>query len=322
MRDPTPIAVTSRSFSRHSVLRAELLERYENVSFNDLGVSLRGEELVAFLHGKKKAITALEPIDEWLLSRLPKLELISKIGVGMDMIDRQALARHGVRLSWTPGTNARAVAELVIAFAIALLRHVVAANRELVSGKWRQAKGAELSGRTVGIVGFGSAGREVCCLLAPFSCDVLVDDVRDVSKECAEHGASQIGLEELLRSADVVTLHIDLNDSTRNFLNAERLALMKPEAILVNTARGGLVDEQALKGALLSRRLAGAAFDVFATEPPEDEELLDLPNFLATPHIGGSTEEAILAMGRTAIAGLDESPGYSSPLDEKRQAST
>ncbi len=114
-----------------------------------------------------------------------------------------------------------------------------------------------------------------------------------------------VGLEPLLQAADVVTLHVPLDDTTRDMLNAERLALMKPEAILINAARGGLVDEQALKRMLKEGRLAGAAFDVFATEPPEDSELLDLPNFLATAHIGGSAEEAILAVGRAAIDGLD-----------------
>ena len=114
-----------------------------------------------------------------------------------------------------------------------------------------------------------------------------------------------VDLETLLRRADVVTLHVPLDDSTRNLLSAPRLALMKPEAILINTARGGLVDEVALKQALQEGRLAAAAFDVFALEPPQDDTLLTLPNFLCTPHIGGSAEEAILAMGRAAIDGLD-----------------
>ena len=117
-----------------------------------------------------------------------------------------------------------------------------------------------------------------------------------------------MGLEELLRGSDIVTLHVPLDDSTRNMLNASRLAMMKPGALLINTARGGLVDEEALKRMLMDGRIAGAGFDVFATEPPQDLELLGLPNFLSTPHIGGSSEEAILAMGRAAIEGLEE-PG-------------
>ena len=305
MSDPTPVAVTSRSFSRHTVLRAELLERYHNVRFNDEGKTLTGDELVAFLQGCVKAITALERIDESVLSRLPELEVISKVGVGIDMIDLDALDRHGVRLSWARGTNSRSVAELVIAFAISLLRYVVVANQEVRNGVWRQQSGRTLSERTVGLIGFGSVGRDVARLLQPFGCTVLCTDASDVSEHCAELGVAAVALEELLRRSDVVSLHLDLNDSSRNILDAERLALLRPSAILINTSRGHLVDEGALKEMLVSGRLAGAAFDVFASEPPDDRKLLGLPNFLATPHVGGSTEEAILAMGRAAIAGLD-----------------
>ena len=115
-----------------------------------------------------------------------------------------------------------------------------------------------------------------------------------------------VGLEDLLRCADIVTLHVPLDDSTRNILNADRLALMKPDALLINAARGELVDEEALKVMLKNGSLAGAGFDAFASEPPQDLELLRLPNFLATPHIGGSSEEAVLAMGRAAIEGLEK----------------
>lgn len=304
MKDRTPIAVCSRSFSRHPVLRAEILERFEDVAFNDEGKSLDGDELAEFLRGRRKAITALEPIDDALLSKLPDLELISKVGVGLDMIDRDALERHGVELRFTPGTNRRSVAELVVAFAIALLRQLPQSSAELRGGEWRQIKGRCLTGRTVGIVGFGHVGRDVASLLRAFDCELLVHDVRDVpAAELA--GARQVDLDELLRAAEVVTLHVELNDSTRGMLSRERLELMRDDAVLINTARGGLVDEEALEEELGEGRLAGAAFDVFSQEPPERGGLLELPNFLGTPHVAGSTEEAILAMGRAAIAALD-----------------
>jgi Phosphoglycerate dehydrogenase and related dehydrogenases len=302
--DPTPIAVTSRSFSRHPVLRAELLARYTNVVFNDKGESLRGDALVEFLRGKVKAITALEPVDDALLDQLPDLGVISKVGVGIDMLDVDAVKRHGVRLAWTPGTNSRSVSELTLALVLALLRDIVPANAEVRSGEWRQRKGTTLTGKTVGIVGFGNVGRFRSTLLAPFECRLLAADVRKLD------GVEQVELDDLLRTADVVTLHLELNEATRNILDRSRLELMRPDAVLVNTSRGGLVDEDALKELLTSGRLAGAAFDVFAVEPPGDRELLNLPTFLVTPHIGGSTEEAILAMGRAAIAGLDDAPGW------------
>ena len=305
MKDPTPVAVTSRSFSRHPILRGELLERYEHVTFNEAGVSLAGDALVEFLKGHVKAITALEVIDEAILSRLPELKVISKMGVGIDMIDLAAIERHGVKLSWTGGTNKRSVSELVIALVIALLRHIAPANREVRSGTWRQQKGGCLSGKTVGVIGCGNVGRDLICLLKPFGCRVLCYDIIDDPDFYAKHEVTPVGLDELLQESDVVTLHVPLNPSTYNILNSQRLALMKPSAILINTARGDLVDEQALKKMLKDGNIAGAAFDVFASEPPEDAELLNLANFLATPHIGGSTEEAIRAMGRAAIAGLE-----------------
>lgn len=306
MKNNTPIAVTSKSFSAHPILRAELLERYSDVLFNDQGQSLSGKKLIDFARGRRKLITALERIDEKFLTALPELEVISKYGVGVDMIDMAAVARHGIRFGWTGGVNRRSVTELVIAFAISLLRHVPVANRDIRDGVWKNRKGAEISGRTIGIIGCGHVGKDLTPILRAFGCKVLVNDILDFPEFYAAHQVEPVGLEDLLRRSDVVTLHVPLDDSTRNLLNADRLALMRPDAILINAARGGIVDENALKIMLKEGQLAAAAFDVFATEPPQDSELLCLPNFLATPHIGGSSEEGILAMGRAAIKGLDD----------------
>ncbi len=299
------IAVCSRSFSLNEILRQELLQRYKNVTFNDEGTKLEGEVLVDFLRGHSKAITALEVIDDSVLAKLSGLGVISKYGVGLDMIDMDAMRNHGVRLGWKGGVNRRSVSELVISFAIALLRHVMAANREVLSGIWRQHMGGYLSGRTVGIIGCGHIGKDLVQMLQPFGCPILVNDIQDYSDFYEQYGVQAVSIEDLLAQADVVTLHVPLDGSTRNILTAERLALMKTEAILINAARGGLVDEEALKVMLKEGQLAAAAFDVFAVEPPQDTELLELPNFIVTPHIGGSAREAILAMGRAAIEGLD-----------------
>lgn len=300
------VAVCSRSFSRHPVLRDELLSRYTHVTFNEEGRQLGGDDLVEFLLGHDKAITALERIDDYVLSRLPELKVIGKYGVGVDMIDMKAMRRYGKRLGWTGGVNRRSVAELALAFAIVMLRHVLAANREVLAGTWRQHLGGLLSGRTVGIVGCGHIGKDLVRLLQPFGCRILVNDIRHYGDFYADFGIDAVALKDLLAHSDVVTFHVPLDDSTRGMLNAQGLSLMKPTAVLINAGRGGLVDEIALKRALMEGRLAAAAFDVFAEEPPSDSELLNLPNFLATPHIGGSSEEAILAMGRAAINGLDE----------------
>lgn len=306
MINDTPIAVTSRSFSRHSILRKELLERYSNVRFNDDGAVLKGNKLVEYARGCRKIITALETIDEKLLSAIPELEVISKYGVGIDMLDTNAMARNKVRLGWTGGVNKRSVSELVIALSIALLREVMQSNRELCDEVWKNRVGRCLTGRTVGIIGCGHIGKDLTRILRCFDCQVLACDILSFPEFYDEYDVEAVELEDLLRRVDIVTLHVPLDDSTRNLLSAERLALMKPRALLINVARGGLVDEEALKNVLIEGRLGGAGFDVFSMEPPEDWDLIRLPNFIGTPHIGGSSEEAILAMGRAAIRGLDD----------------
>ncbi len=301
----TRIAVCSRSFSRHPVLRAELLRRHADVTFNEDGLSMQGAELIAFLKGHEKIITSLERLDGAVLAALPELKVVSKYGVGFDMLDLEAMARRGIKLGWTGGLNKRSVAELVIAFAIAALRHVAVCDREVRASQWHRHVGRQLTGKTVGIIGCGHIGKDVAGLLKAFGCTVLANDIRDYAEFYETHDVSPVDLETLLGAADIVTLHVPLDETTRHILSAERLALMKRDAVLINTARGGLVDETALKVMLADGRLAGAAFDVFACEPPEDPNLLSLPNFLATPHIAGNAEEAVLAMGRAAIEGLE-----------------
>ncbi len=302
----TTIAVASRSFSRHPVLRAELLGLYPDARFNDDGLSLAGDGLVDFLRGAEKAITALERLDDTVFAALPDLKVVSKFGVGFDMIDLDAMTRHGLKLGWTGGVNRRSVAELVISLAIALLRRLPEATADVRAGNWTQIRGRQLGSCTVGIVGCGHVGKLLGRLLLPFGCRVLAHDILDFPDYYAETGIEPVGLDELLKRSHIVTLHLPLDASTTKIISAERLALMQDGGFLINAARGGLVDEQALKARLTSGQLAGAAFDVFVDEPPRDRVLLDLPTFIVTPHIGGSTEEAVLNMGRAAIRGLDD----------------
>jgi phosphoglycerate dehydrogenase-like enzyme len=305
MNNSERVVVTSRSFSRNKILRQELLQKYKNVTFNDKGIRLVDDQLVSFLEGHDKAITALEKIDEDLLSKLPQLKIISKYGVGIDMIDLNALKKYEVKLGWKGGVNRRSVSELTISSAISLLRKVPLANSQVRNGLWQQHIGRQLSDLTVGIIGCGFIGKDLARLLRAFGTKVLVFDILDFSNFYKEYDVLPVDIKTLLRKSDIVSLHLPFDDSTRNILNKEHLNLMKTSAILINHARGGLVDEEELKAMLNDGRLAAAAFDVFSIEPPEDSELLKIPNFLATPHIAGSSEEAILAMGRSAISGLE-----------------
>jgi len=300
------VAVCSRSFSKNSVLRTDLLEKYKNVKFNETGEKLSGKALVEFLKGYDKAITGLEQIDESILKELPELKVIGKYGVGLDMIDLSAMRKYKKRLGWVGGVNRRSVSEMVISFAVTMLRHIPTAQEEVQSGTWKQHVGGLLSGRTVGIIGCGFIGKDLVKLLQPWGCSILANDILEFPDFYGLYNVIPVRLEELLQRSDIVTLHVPLDDSTRNILSSDRLGLMKKTAILINTARGGMVDEKALKIMLIEKRLAAAAFDVFNTEPPDDNELISLPNFLGTPHIGGSAEEVILAMGHTAIRGLSE----------------
>jgi phosphoglycerate dehydrogenase-like enzyme len=306
-----PVAVASRSFSRNPILRNELLARYPGSRFNDAGDAvLSGDELVQFLRGHDKAITGLDVLDDAVFRAVPELRLVSKYGVGLDMIDLDAARRHRVSVRWTPGVNRQAVAELTICFMIALCRSVVPLAGELAAGGWRHPGGRQISSSIVGIVGCGHIGRQVARLCRAFGATVIAHDVRSDEDFYRETGVTPVTLEALLAQSDIVTIHVPLEASTRSLIDARALGRMKPDAFLVNTARGGIVDEQALKQALINRRIAGAAFDVFAVEPPVDRDLLTLATFVGTPHIGGGTEEAVLAMGRAAIDGLEG--GYGS----------
>lgn len=301
----TPVAVTSRSFSQHPELRQALLARYPNTTFNDAGLSLRGQALIDFLKGNEKAITALEPLDAAVFDAVPELRVVGKYGVGLDMIDLKAMQMRGVRLGWTGGVNRRAVAELVIAFALSLIRKLPESLDLVASGGWKQIKGRQLTGRAFGIVGCGHVGKDLARLLRAFDCRVLAHDIKTDEEFCRGVGVEMTDLGRLLAESEIVSLHLPLDETTQGMIDACRLARLRDGAILINAARGNLVDENALAVELKSGRLMAAAFDVFACEPPTDTSLIGLPNFLATPHIGGSTEEAILAMGLSAIDGLD-----------------
>jgi phosphoglycerate dehydrogenase-like enzyme len=300
------VAVVSRSFSRNPVLRAELLARYPDATFSSAPEVLAGDALVELIRGHDHAIVGLEKIDETVLAAVPELQVISKYGVGLDGLDLDAIARRGVKLSWTGGVNRRSVAELTVAFAIALVHRVPECITTLRAGTWQPLVGRQLTGRTVGIIGCGFVGKDLVRLLAPFECRVLAHDILDFPDFYAAHRVEPVSLDALLAQAEIVTLHVPLDDSTRGMIGAAELARMRKGAWLINAARGGLVDEPALVEALTSGHLAGAAFDVYQMEPEANPALLALPTFLGTPHIGGSSAEAQLAMGRAAIEGLDQ----------------
>jgi D-3-phosphoglycerate dehydrogenase len=284
-----------------------LRERYPDCKINTEGVPhYRSErDTVDYLRGYDAAIVSFEPINERVLSALPELKVIAKLGVGLDKIDPAAMQRHGVRLGWTPGVNKRSVAELALCLAIAGLRHVVDLNAAMRRAERPlQRMGRQLTGRVVGIHGCGEIGKELVRLLAPFDCTVLACDIKDYRDFYAEHGVQSVSFDEVLARSEVLSIHLTVTNLTRGLYDAATLDKLRPDCVLINTARGRIIDEDALKERLKDRRIAAAAIDAFAVEPPTDDELLNLPNFIATPHIGAGSEEARLRMGTTAIEGL------------------
>ena len=243
-------------------------------------------------------IAGAEPVPRSVLLASPTLRLVQKHGVGVDNIDLAAATEAGIAVTNAPGTNTEAVADLTVAFMLALLRLVVPASQSTRLGKWERYMGRELGQMTVGVVGTGRIGRAVIRRLGGFGSRLLAYDVIQDPSLAVANNLRYVELDELLDKSDIVTLHIPLMEGTRELLGRRELARMKKSAYLINIARGELVDEAALAEHLAAGRIAGAGVDVFATEPPQESPLLKLPNVLATPHIGAYTHEAMEAMDR------------------------
>jgi phosphoglycerate dehydrogenase-like enzyme len=223
-----------------------------------------------------------------------KLRAIGRAGSGLDGIDVAAARARGIEVLNCPDANSLAVAEHTFALLLALARRVVMADASMKAGRWEKAQllGAGLAGKALGIIGFGRIGRQVAKRAQAFGMRVLVNQPRFTPELALEYGVEHSDLPNLLREADFVTLHVPLRPETRGLLGPNELALMKPSAYLINTARGETLDEQALLAALDGGRLAGAALDVFTQEPVVDHTLTSHPKVIATPHIGASTEDA------------------------------
>jgi phosphoglycerate dehydrogenase-like enzyme len=302
----TRVAIPSISFCQTEILRKETLAKYPDTRFNEEQRRMSDDELVAFLSGRDAAIMGLENLTEEMLDQLPELKIISRMGVGLDNVDPALLRARGIRMGWKGGTNRRSVAELMIAFSICALRHVGPLFAEMRAGsRPRHQMGRELGGRTVGLHGCGYVGKEVVRLLQAWDCRILACDLQDFPDFYREHGVEAVSMDELVERSEVLSLHLPLDHTTRGLYSADVLDCMRDDAVLINTCRGGIIDEAALKERLLNDRLAAACIDSFAVEPPTDDELLNAPNFLCTPHIGGSSAEARLVMGRAAIDGIE-----------------
>jgi phosphoglycerate dehydrogenase-like enzyme len=295
----TVVAITPRSFRQtpgehHDLLGATPLE----VRFPDKDRPLDEVELIELVRGCAGLIVGVDPVTERVIEAGP-LRVVVKYGSGTDNIDLRAAERLAVKVSSTPGANARSVAELTIALLFALARHLVRHDQAIRAGSWSRRGAIELAGKRLGLVGYGAVGREVARLAECLGMEVVAHD-----PFVGDADVPLVDFDELLTSCDAVSLHVPLDESTRGMIGAEALERMRSGSLLVNTARGGLVDEQALADAVSSGRLGGAALDTFRDEPPTGSPLLHLENVVLSPHAGAATAEAAQRTSLQAVRQL------------------
>lgn len=296
-------AVTSPSFSKHPVLIKEMETYFPQSKLNHQGKRFNKTELIEYLSGHDSAIVGLDIIDEEVLSALPELKIIAKYGVGLNNIDLEACKRHDVKIGWTGGVNKLSVAEMTLGNMLVLSRNIYQSSSLLSNGEWKKDGGVQLSGKTIGIIGMGHIGKEVVRLLRPFHCKIMANDIIEQPDFYNQHDIIPSSKKDIFSNCDVVTIHTPYTEQTHNLVNKESLSLMKQNAVLINSARGGIINEEDLKEVLLDNKIS-AALDVYKTEPPTDLEMLKLPNLLCTPHIGGNAKEAVELMGLSAISHL------------------
>ena len=308
--DNSLVAVTSRSFSTNQFLVKKLKESYPNVSLNLTGKTLKKNELVKFLANADKAIVGIEIIDKDILDQLPKLKLISKYGVGLNNLDLDECKKRNIQIKFQPGSNKQSVAEFTLLLMLNSLRQVHNNKTEIIEGNWTQAKGQELKGKKIGIIGFGNIGSCLVSLLKPFGNKILFFDERKFSSaeidKFDDKNLKQASISEVLSTSDIVSIHIPLSSGTKNMINKDAFKQMKESIILINTSRGGIVDEVELYKFLKNNNLAFASFDVFEHEPAFKSPLLKLDNFFASSHRASLTEQGIQSMGIAAINGLGD----------------
>jgi D-3-phosphoglycerate dehydrogenase / 2-oxoglutarate reductase len=223
-----------------------------------------------------------------------KLKVVGRAGVGVDNIDLAAARAHGVTVVNSPVATTTAVAELTMALMLSAVREIARADSSLKAGKWlkKEFEGFELSGKALGVIGFGRIGAAVAKRAAAFDMTILGYDPMLPADEITKRGGSPVSMDELLKRSDLITMHLPLTDETKSLINADAFAKMKQGVYLICAARGGVIDETALLEALNSGKVAGAALDVFVTEPPGLTDLVAHPKLVCTPHVGAQTLEA------------------------------
>jgi len=284
-----------------------LLEGVGELAWNPLGRALTSRELQGFLRDVDAALLGNDVCDRAVFESAERLKVVSRHGMGVDAVDLQAATEHGVLVTNTPHVNAVAVAEHALALMLGLLRRIPAADASVKAGRWEGLKfmGGELYGKTLGIVGLGAIGVELARRARGLGMNVLYVKRRRSLELEEQLGLTFKPLNELLKESDIVSIHLPLTDETKGLIGEEEIASMKPNAYIINTARGGIINLNALTQALKAGRLAGAALDVYDSEPPNfNHPLFKLENVILTPHIAAYTVEAVRRMDITAAENI------------------
>ena len=298
------ILVTPTSFLKPvNALAKETLEAFaDEVVYNDTGKPLTADLIPKYLEGVDGYIAGLDYITKEVIENAPaSLKVISRYGAGVDRVDMEACIKKGIKVCNTPGTNSVAVAELAFGLMLCVARNIPALHNSVERGEWVRSQGIELKGKVLGIVGLGAIGKNLATRALAFGMKVAAYDPYFDGKFAASHGITQMSLREIVRMSDFISLHVPYSDETRHIIGAKAIEEMKTGAVVINTSRGGLIDEEAAPQAVKSGKLGGLGLDAFEQEPLLDSPLKGLNNVVFTPHTGAHTAEAVAGMGEMAV---------------------
>ncbi|MDD2957779.1 MAG: phosphoglycerate dehydrogenase [Lachnospiraceae bacterium] len=298
------VTPTSLQPGKNDKMLQKLKNFSEDLVFNETGRPLTEEELGEALADCDGYIAGLDFVTEKALENCSKLKVISRYGAGVDRVDLQAAKAKGIKVTNTPGVNAEAVGELAFGLILSAARKISYLDQQTRAGEWVRSSGMELSGKTIGIFGLGAIGKVVARCAKGFDMKVMAYDPFINEEYCRQNDIQAASMEEVLKAANVISLHLPLLDSTKHLINEQAFQMMKEGTIVINASRGGIIDEAAAYDALKSGKLGGLGLDAFEVEPPKASPLFEFPNVVVTPHTGAHTKEATDNMAQAAIDNL------------------
>lgn len=288
------IFITPRSFGRFNKSEADklLADHDIMVRYNPYNRILTKEEMIENLNDVEGLIVGIDPVDEEVIKSAPKLKAIAKYGVGVDNIDLKSAQKRNIKVSITKNANSNAVADYTFALLLAVARNVVTINNNAKNGNWKKINSLDVYGKKIGIIGLGSIGKAVVERAKGFNMDVYGYDLYPNEQYLLENNITYLNVDSMIEKCDFISLHIPLTRDTQYIINKENLERAKNNLIIINTARGGLIDEKALFEALKNKKIYGAGLDAFEQEPPENSPLLGLENVVVGTHTAAGSEDA------------------------------